>query len=965
MAQKYATATTQRLQMFNLLTLMFIGKVLLNFPITWLHIGVVIVFAIAFEHIILLFKQHSLPFFSYSAVSTALGITFMLRAVDLYIFLIVTVIAILQKHFLKVDGKHFLNPSNVAVVAGLSLFPYQTYTSPEQWGAFWWFGVLMMLLGFYTTKRVGRALIPLVFIIAYATMTYLFLTHNIAEILLTLISGSFLLFMFFMLTDPRTTPETTMGQITFALVIAMLAIMFELFIGVKDINIFLALFITTLGIPWVRRFEKLPVANRRYQITLAFITLGTLLLYFSPYNIIRNMENTIVTSQSSEQPLNSQVEQNSTAMTVEWADANSSLYKTHWDRPHIVTVAYQKNRESNATFPDASKQFSSFVPRLKRKHMGWDYMHHSALASGDINHDGYLDLVMAKPTREIKVWINNQNGSFTDATSKVFGDVTPNQVDVVALADMNNDSWLDLIVLNNLYANPTASHMLYMYDPVSQNFKLKREFKASFGVTGGLATHDINNDGILDLYIVNSRNWNTEERKRGFMRSHGLVDQFWVSDGNDWEENLEEYLPLAKEAFAGMTVLFTDLNNDNKTDFMIGNDMQPSFTMIGSDSGFKLLKKEKLPYNADSSMSYYSVDLDNDGIFELWENCISNSRLYQKNRFKDTIAQPGNYFDEVSEKLEKIRGGVHSGRIDCSEYEGTYLGLICQEKVALYRGSRLADLQACDAVENSGQRIFCQTLVKTQHLKPYDPRNSKFESERFPQKVQYNIALRLNHEGRYSDALVDEEARFTGWSWAGVSYDINNDGMLDQFITTGAEISLQRIPNALLINKTRPVGTVDENFKYGDSDEATMRLGGSIRFVNEAETYGLDSLEDSRGVMIADFDLDGDGDIVVNPVFHAPMYNLNALGGDSIQIELRSKNGNYFALGSRLELHTNRSIQTREIRLGGSWDSAQPARQHFGLSWGEVIKYLKIRWPDGHEQIFDNVKKNKLYVIYE
>jgi len=967
MQKRYSTVSIQRLQMFNLLTLMFIGKILLNFPISWLHIAVVIGFSIVLEHAILWFKQGSLNFFSYSSVNTSLGVIFLLRAVDLYIFLIVIVIAIAQKHLLKIDGKHFLNPSNIAVIAGLSLFPYQTYTSPEQWGSFWGLGILMIFLGFYITHRVGRLMIPLVFMLAYTILSYLFLTHNIVEIFLILISGSFILFIFFMLTDPRTTPETTLSQVMFSVIIALLTIVLELFLGVKDINMFLALFIVTLSIPWVRHFELLPIAQKIYKILFVLIILIVVLLYFSTFNIIRNMQNIepIKSIPLTEQNISIAKDfENETLLN--WHDDNNTLYKKVWKTSHTVAIKYKKNKTSEITFPDGSNIFSKYIPHLQRQHMGWNFMHHSALASGDINHDGYIDLIIAKPTNEIQVWINTKDSNFTNVTKQIFENSIPKYVDVVALADMNNDSWLDLIVLNNSYANPKANHALYLYHTKSKKFKYSRDFNASIGVTGGLATHDINHDDILDLYIVNSRNWNTSKRRKGFMRSHGLADQFWVSDINGtWQENIEKYLPLAKEGFAGMTVQFTDINNDGKSDFLIGNDMQPSFTMLGKESGFELIKKEKIPYNSDSSMSYYSVDFDNDGILELWENSISTSTLYQKNRFKDTISQSKKYFDKVSTQLEEIRSGVHSGKIDCSKYDENYLGLICREKVALYRGSRLADVKACDSVENIGQRIFCKTLINTKQLKPYDPRNSKFESERFPQKVQYNIALRLDTEGKYVDALVDKDAQFTGWSWAGVSYDIDNDGMLDQFITTGAEISLQRVPNVLLINKTRPIGKVDENIKYKDSDKSTLLRGSSIRFANKSEFYGLGSLEDSRGAIIADFDLDGDGDIIVNPIFHAPMYNINALGGTSIQIELRSKNSNYFALGSRLELHTNKGIQTREIHLGGSWDSAPSVRQHFGLSWGEEIKELKIRWEDGHEQTIMALKKNHFYVIYE
>ena len=944
-------ATVQRLQMFNLLTLMAIGKLVLNLPITWFEIAIVVGVAIILDHLFIYIEKRKLSFFSYSAVNTALGVTFLLRTTDIWIYIFVVFVALLQKYVLRINGRHFLNPSNFAVVAGLAVFPYATFTTPDQWGGFWWLGVLMLALGLFITSIVNRALIPIVFMGVYTLLTYLFITHNFLEIFQTLISGSFLLFMLFMLTDPRTTPEKRSTQLLFTAIIALLTVFMELFVGVYEINMFLALFIMTLTVPWLRRVESGPNNQRTFSIVMAVQIVLVVAVYFSEYNYVRNLQ--FNQPQSVVQTARPEREAASSSMQPAsvWENELTALYKQDWSDSHIEKVPYTPSNERASQFIESNESFQDFAPRYSGQEIGWEYLHHAPIATGDINHDGLLDIVMAKNGRGLKIYLATKDNKFNDATAQLFSGNMPQHVEYLALADLDNDSYLDLIVLNNQHADKVEKHLVYNFDPSLKQFKPGFEFYGyPKAVTGGIGLVDFNQDRILDIYIAYSRNWHDENRKLGFLRTDGISDQFWVSDttANNWKETIKETIPEATEAYAGMTAVFSDIDQDGDADFMLANDMQPTLTLLNDNrGGFDLIEQDQLPYNSRSSMSYFSADFDNDGVFELWENCISNTKEFRKNRMKETIAQPAAYDDQISLEMALIRTGLRKGTLNCDTISTEYVKEICKARLMKHRGIKLSSAEACNAIKNYGERLACNNRLKEKNMKRPDPRKNKFDAERFPKPVNRNMALKRQVDGSYVEALRDKEAFFTGWSWAAYPYDVDNNGYQDLYITTGSEFNFQRVPNVMLMNRT------------------SLRDNNIVRFTDEAESLGIDLLSDSRGALTADFDLDGDGDLLVNTVFEPSSYYQNLHGGDSIQVELRSKKSNYYALGSRLTLKTKNGVQVREIRSGGSWDSAQPYREHFGIPENDAIVELTVAWPDGHKQTVTDLEKNHLYVIYE
>ncbi len=558
-----------------------------------------------------------------------------------------------------------------------------------------------------------------------------------------------------------------------------------------------------------------------------------------------------------------------------------------------------------------------------------------------------MDLVLSKINMPIKIFINQGQNSFVDATQVLFAQEIPFDAEQIALADLNNDSWLDIIVLFNRYDRPELNHKIYFFDADKKQFNDTLDLEQNItSSTGGIALYDLNNDRILDIYLTNSRNWRTPRQKRhGFLHSIGTPDQLWMSDDESWVESAKESMGIVSEGYAGMTALFSDFNGDGYVDFLLGNDAQPDITMLGQkDTLFSLIDKDMFAYNSKNSMSYFSIDIDNDGKFEIWENGISQSVRINKNRSKDLISKKVQGDDSFSLELSRLRKSFGRGDMQCDSFDGL-LKILCTQKKASYIGIRLGQESQCDEIFNPSQQEICGYLATRRSLSHRsDPRKFKYKAERFAKKVSKNILLKQDSSGIYKNRLHNYDAQLTGWSWAAYPYDVDNNGLLDLYITTGSIHTFSRVANALLMNESR---------------------SNKISLKNRASEYGVDTLEGSRGTIIADFDRDGDGDIIVNTPYTPPIYYENKSGGDSISISLRSRFANYYAIGSRIELHTNRGIQTREIRVGGIWNSYQSSEVHFGIASEEKIKYLKIIWPNKDEQIIKTLEVNNHYYIYE
>lgn len=160
-----------------------------------------------------------------SALISSLSLVLLLRTEVLAIAAVAAVIAIASKRYIRVNGNHLFNPSAFALVAVTGISS-QAYLSPGQWGALGLAAFLVMGIGLLVVTRAQRLDVALSFLLTYAALLFLrgwYLGDPTAIAVHQMQSGALLLFAFFMITDPKTTPVHRSARFVFGVAVACVA----------------------------------------------------------------------------------------------------------------------------------------------------------------------------------------------------------------------------------------------------------------------------------------------------------------------------------------------------------------------------------------------------------------------------------------------------------------------------------------------------------------------------------------------------------------------------------------------------------------------------------------------------------------------------------------------------------------------------------------------------------------------
>src|SRR5438309_2112584 len=168
-----------------------------------------------------------------SALISALSLCLLLRTGSLGLAILAAGVAIASKFTLRVRDKHLFNPTNFALVA-MMLATGQVWVSPGQWGSGLVFAFLLASAGGLVVNRAARADVTLAFLASWASLLVarsLWLGEPLAMAVHRLENGALVLFAFFMISDPRTTPDSRAGRVLFATLVALgaYAVQFKLF----------------------------------------------------------------------------------------------------------------------------------------------------------------------------------------------------------------------------------------------------------------------------------------------------------------------------------------------------------------------------------------------------------------------------------------------------------------------------------------------------------------------------------------------------------------------------------------------------------------------------------------------------------------------------------------------------------------------------------------------------------------
>ena len=158
-----------------------------------------------------------------SALISGLSLCLLLRTNSLALAALAGVVTIASKFLLRVNGKHLFNPTNFGLVAMMLATGGAVWVSPGQWGNVAFFAFLIVCAGGLVVMRAARSDVTLAFIASYLALVFgrsLWLGEPPAIPLHRLQSGALLIFTFFMISDPRTTPDSRAGRIVFAMLVA-------------------------------------------------------------------------------------------------------------------------------------------------------------------------------------------------------------------------------------------------------------------------------------------------------------------------------------------------------------------------------------------------------------------------------------------------------------------------------------------------------------------------------------------------------------------------------------------------------------------------------------------------------------------------------------------------------------------------------------------------------------------------
>ncbi len=223
---------------------------------------------------------------------------------------------------------------------------------------------------------------------------------------------------------------------------------------------------------------------------------------------------------------------------------------------------------------------------------------------------------------------------------------------------------------------------------------------------------------------------------------------------------------------------------------------------------------------------------------------------------------------------------------------------------------------------------------------------------------QYNTIYRKQAEGNFVDVsratkTADVSMPFVGWGTKFFDYD--NDGWLDLLVVNG-----HVYPQ---IEGAYPEGMYRQRMLF----YRNLRDGA---FTECAANFGADLTERraSRGAAFGDYDEDGDIDVIVNNIDGPPTLLRNDGGnqtGHWLKLKLIGTKSNRNAVGARVTLKAGGLTQIDEMRAGDSYLSHSDWRLHFGLGAATIVDEIVVKWPSGKVETMTKVAADRVVTINE
>ncbi|MCB7479999.1 VCBS repeat-containing protein [Christiangramia sediminis] len=536
------------------------------------------------------------------------------------------------------------------------------------------------------------------------------------------------------------------------------------------------------------------------------------------------------------------------------------------------------------------------------------------VAIGDINNDGLPDIYLTANMKPNKLYLNKGNFKFEDISKSAGIEGNKPWSTGVNMVDINQDGLLDIYVSNagNMEGDNHNNDLYINNGDLTFTEKAAEYNLAETGFSTHASFFDYDKDGDLDAYILNNSNIPVS--------SLGYAEQREVR-AQDWEG--------VPKIFRGVGDML--LRNDNGK-FV---DVSEEANIYGSLIGFGL--------------GVMVSDFNND----LYPDIYVSNDFYERD-YLYINNQDGTFTEDIENWTSHL--SLSAMGIDMADINN----------------DGFADIFITDMLPDTEERV--KSVMEFEGYNVFKLKQSK---DFFQQYIQNTLQLH-NGNNSFSEIANFSGVESTDWSWAGLIFDMDNDGNRDIYVTNGINHDLtdldfveffanEIIQKMALTGKKEAIDSIIDKMPVTKLPNYAYKNTGNLKFKNSAEEWGLGIPSLSNGCAYGDLDNDGDLDLVVNNVnMESFVYRNNSdklEDRNYLRVKLKGNKENSFGIGSILRLYYGNEIIMQEQNPSRGFQSSMDYTMNMGL--GEVTKIdsLRIIWPNSKTQLMTDIKVNQTLIL--